>query len=160
MDERYFNTVLFPAIAAVRLAQSRGIPLALVDQDIEVTLRRFSAALTWRERFRFVGDFLRAIVFQKREMRRLGLEGLDLTKVPPKQVVQRLTKELHDRYPSIYRVLIEERNQVMAQRLNALMAKTGGVVLAVLGAGHEDDLLERLRGMEEPSYTFTVDGKL
>jgi len=144
-------------LTAVRLAQKGGIRLALIDQDIEITLRKFSQALSWRERFRFFGDLLRATFFQRREMRRLGLDKLDLTRVPPKYLVQRLTKELHDRYPNIYRVLIEERNQVMAERLHQVMGGIEGDVLAVVGAGHEDDLLGRIRALEEDvTYEFNI----
>lgn len=136
-------------LAAVKLAQQHKIPLALIDQDIELTLQRFSKALSWRERFRFFGDLLRALFFQKHELRRLGLEHLDLTRVPSKDVIKRLTKELHDRYPNIYRVLITERNQVMAKRLYAIMVRYPNVpIVAVVGAGHEDDIVTYLHALE------------
>ncbi len=136
-------------LTAVDLARQRHIKLALIDQDIEITLQNFSKALSWKERFRFLGDIVRAIFFRKREMRRLGLERFDLTAVPSKKLVQRLTKELHDRYPNIYRVLVAERNHVMARRLHALMAQFPDErILGVVGAGHEDDLLLRLRVIE------------
>lgn len=136
-------------LTAVKLAQEKGMKLALIDQDIELTLQRFSAALSWGERFRFFGDIIRAIFFQKREMRRLGLEHLDLTKVPPKHLIQRLTKELHDRYPNVYRVLVEERNQFMAKRLHALLEKfPDDMILAVIGAGHEGEILNCLLRLE------------
>ena len=35
---------------AVRLAKKNKIKLALIDQDIEVTLKRFSKSLTWGEK--------------------------------------------------------------------------------------------------------------
>lgn len=137
-------------LAAITMAQKQGIKIALIDQDIELTLQRFSKALTWRERFRFFGDILRAVFFQKRELKRLGLERLDLTRVPSKEVIQRLTRELRVRYPNVYRVLVEERNQVMAKRLHALMKQfPEGTIVAVVGAGHEDDLLQCLQSLEK-----------
>ncbi len=145
-------------LTAVKLAKSHNIKLALIDQDIEITLQNFSKALSWKERFRFIGDLIRAVFFQKRELHRLGLENLDLRTVPSRQLIRRLTKELQDRYPNVYRVLIEERNQVMATKLHTLMDQfSEGIILAVVGAGHEEDLLARLDSHDtQTTYQFTL----
>ena len=46
-------------LTAIRIAKKNMIKLALIDQDIEITLRRFSKAITWREKFRFIGDIIK-----------------------------------------------------------------------------------------------------
>ena len=76
-------------LEAVKLAKKHNIKLALIDQDIEITLRRFSQTLSWKERFRFAGDIIKGMVFQKAELRRYGLDKFDLTKVPPEQLIKK-----------------------------------------------------------------------
>ncbi|MBI4450751.1 TraB/GumN family protein, partial [Candidatus Woesearchaeota archaeon] len=118
---------------AVRLAQENKLPIALIDQDIEVTLRRFSQAFTWKEKFRLVWDIVRS-PFSKRL-------AFDLSKVPSKRIVKQLVGEVKQRYPSVYKVLIEERNKVMAANLRKLLEHDHRI-LAVVGAGHEDDIMQ------------------
>lgn len=131
---------------AVLLAKQHHRSIALIDQDLDVTLARFSAALSWKEKGRFLGDLFRAFFFRKREMKRWGLSELDLSRVPPKQVILNLLGGLRKRYPNVYRVLIHERNVVMAARLASLADKQPNAkILAVVGAGHEEDLARMLR---------------
>lgn len=133
-------------LQAVRLAKEHNIPIALIDQDIEVTLRRFSQTLSWKERFRFAIDLFRGAFFQQSELKRYGLDRLDLRKVPPEQLIKRLTSQLKKRYPNIYKVLIEERNRYMINQLN-LLAKQNpdATILVVVGAGHKDAIQQAFK---------------
>lgn len=142
-------------LTAVELAQNYGIQLALIDQDIDITLQRFSKAMTRKEKWRFFLDVIRSIFFRKREMKKLGMEEIDLSKVPPKRLIKKLVDNVKERYPSIYRVLIAERNFYMAQRLYELLElHPGKKILAVVGAGHEDDLLVLLKKIEAHQVEF------
>lgn len=123
-------------LEAVRLAQGHGKRLALVDQDVLVTMRRLSAAFTWREKLRVVLDVLRGPFLEKKYRIRLD-------RVPPKQLLRNLMKLMEERYPSLHRVLLVERNIHMAAKV-ARIAQPGQRILLVVGAGHEDDLRERL----------------
>ncbi|HII72190.1 TPA: hypothetical protein HA265_05540 [Candidatus Woesearchaeota archaeon] len=133
---------------AVSLAQKHKAKVALIDQDIDITLRRFSQALSWREKFRFVGDMFRSLFRRKKAMEELGLKDseLDLSKVPGKELVRKLILHLKRRYPNIHRVLVAERNEVMASNIVKLMHKfSDQPILVVVGAGHEEELLDLIR---------------
>jgi len=132
-------------LTAIRLAKKHGIRIALIDQDIRITLKRFSKFLSWKERFRFVADILKSIFFGKREMKKIGLETFDLAKVPEKKVIKKMISFVRKRYPNVYKVLIEERNEVMAKRLKWLTENEEGVILAVVGAGHEEEILKLVK---------------
>ncbi|MBU0461625.1 MAG: TraB/GumN family protein [Nanoarchaeota archaeon] len=128
---------------ASKLALQQGVQLALIDRDITVTLKEFSRRLTWKERFRFIGDIFRFMFFRKREMKRLGIEKLDLTKVPEEALISKLMHELKTRYPNVYKVLVADRNRIMAHNLFIIMTHNPTVkILAVVGAGHQEELLE------------------
>ncbi|RME77634.1 hypothetical protein D6774_03795 [Candidatus Woesearchaeota archaeon] len=131
--------------AAVRAARKQHIPLELIDQPIYITLRRISQVFTWREKLRVFADVVRAALFPKRELKKRGLEQFDLKKVPSKDVIAKLIKDLRERYPSLYKVLIEERNQYMVRKLREIAPKYDGLVVVVVGAGHEEGMLELLK---------------
>lgn len=137
--------------AAIKLARKEKIKLALIDQPIEITLKRFSQEITWKERFRLVGDIFRSLVFKKKELKKYGLENFDLTKVPEEKLVQKLITKLKERYPSIHKVLVKERNEVIAKNLVKLIKLNEEIkIVAVVGAGHEKELVGLIkRGLLE-----------
>jgi len=127
-------------LEAFKLAKSRKIKIFLIDQDIEITLKRFSKALTWREKWNFVVDLIKGLIFKKQEF------SFDLEKVPSRNLIKNLIKKVKQRYPNIYKVLIEERNQVMARNLFQIMQKyPESKIVAIVGAGHEEDILSIIK---------------
>ena len=129
---------------AIRIAKKKNIQIALIDQDIEITLKRLSKELTWKEKFNFLADIIKALFTRKKDIE------FDLTKVPEKKIIKKLVEKLKERYPNIYKVLIEERNVVIASNLKNLMNEYPEKnILVILGAGHIDDVLEILEQKDD-----------
>lgn len=127
--------------AAIQAAEEIKADVALIDQDIEVTLKRISEELTWREKGRFLKEIIVSI-FTKKEKR---IE-FDLTKVPSADIIKKLTKKLKKTYPSLYKVLITERNEHMAKSLYKLMReRKEEKIIVIVGAGHEEDIVELIK---------------
>ncbi len=124
---------------AVKLARQRQIPLTLVDQDIGVTLKRLSKGVSWLERMRFAKDLVSGMFGKKQKL------PFDLRTVPSDEVIEKLIKDVRQRYPNLYRVLVQERNEIMARRLAGIARRTDGKVLAVVGAGHVKDMAALIR---------------
>jgi len=125
---------------AYQIAQQKKLRVALIDQRIEVTLRNFSKAFTWREKLRFAFDILKSFFVRK------PLLKIDLTKVPEEKLIVEMIKKVKQRYPNFYKVLVEDRNKVMAKNLAALMKMfPDKKILAIIGAGHEKDLLNLIK---------------
>ena len=132
---------------AIKLAKQKKIKIALVDQDIEITLKRLSKLLTLKEKMNFFADILKAIFSRKKEIE------FDLKTVPDISIIKKLTSKLKERYPNVYRALIEERNIVIAEKLKMLMqSEQDKKILVILGAGHVDDVLELVK---EPRISFS-----
>ncbi len=128
---------------AVECASKSGSRIALIDQDIAITLRRLTRTLTWKEKFQFLKDVLSALFHRKRKMR------IDLTKVPDERIISRMTNEVRKKYPSVYKVLIEERNVYMGKALNKILSEyPDDVVVAVVGAGHVEGITKILKKHE------------
>jgi pheromone shutdown-related protein TraB len=133
---------------AVQLAAKSKANVALIDRDIEITLQRFSKYLSWKERFRFIADIFKSIFFRKRAMAEFGITDprMDLSKVPSGELIKKMMEHLRKRYPNIYLVLVKERNKIMANNLYKIMqAQSQAKILAVVGAGHEEEMIEMIR---------------
>ncbi len=123
-------------LEAVKIASQRQLKIGLIDQNINITLKRLSKAITWREKLRFVRELFRF----KREI------PFDLRTVPTEEVIEVLVEEMRQKFPSVYRVLVEERNVVMAKRLRRLCEDhPDKQIIAIVGAGH----ISGLRAMLE-----------
>ena len=134
---------------ALELARKQKIRVAFIDQPIQITLRRFSQSITWREKGRFVGDIMKGVFFPKQQLRELGLAEFDLQTVPAPEVVAIMIKNLQKRYPSVYRTLVEERNKYMVRQLVRLLREyPGQKILVIVGAGHVEGMQELLRKVE------------
>src|SRR3989344_4206490 len=132
-------------LAAVHEAKENNLMVALIDQDIEVTLKRLSAKITFREKWNFFVDIIKGLLFPKRQIKQLGLESFDLTKVPEQELITKLLYSLKDRYPNIFLVLVHERNHYMANSLYSIMNTfPDKKVLAVVGAGHMNEMMDIL----------------
>jgi len=132
---------------AIKIAKKEAIEVVLIDQDIEITLQRLSKEITWKEKWNFLADVIKALFTWKKEL------DFDLSKVPDKKIIRRLTNKLKERYPNVYKVLIEERNMVIAKNIKMIMdSAPDKKILVVLGAGHTDDVLELVK---EPKISFS-----
>ena len=83
---------------AIRLAKKEKIGIALIDQDIEVTLQRLSNSISWKEKKNFLIDLLKALFTRRKEIE------FDLSKVPDKKIIKKLIDKLKENYPNIYRL--------------------------------------------------------
>ncbi|MFB6283988.1 MAG: TraB/GumN family protein [Halobacteria archaeon] len=118
-------------IAAIDEAKEQDIPVALIDRDIRVTIKRFWNKMTGLERIKTLGALLAGF---------LGLGGVDASEIDEileDQKVQTYINELREFSPSGARVLIDERDAYMASKLHELNQR-GDNVVAVVGAGHRE----------------------
>ena len=116
----------------------------MIDQDIRITLKRLSEELTIKEKMRFAIDILGAGLFKKQ------IKEIDLTKVPDKKFIKKLIMIVKKRYPSIYKVLIKERDKILAKNLNTLInSYPDKKILAIVGAGHEDSIIKYIKNAKK-----------
>jgi pheromone shutdown protein TraB len=117
-------------------------------------MSKISKVLSWREKWNFVADVFKAVVLRKKEV------VFDLAKVPSQRVIKKLTSKVKKRYPNLYFVLVDERNQIMAKNLAGIMAKNpNDKILAIIGAGHEEEILSLVKkelSDKQISYSYSV----
>ncbi len=139
---------------AYLLAQKNKLGVALIDRDIEITLRRFSRYFTWREKLRMLRDMATAVFNKKKVLEKYG--SIDFSRVPGQKVIELVLEEASQKYPSLYKVLISERDEIMARNIMRLSSENPGKkILVVVGAGHVKGIRELLKKQPLVSYSFT-----
>ena len=123
---------------AFQLAREKNIQIALIDQDINITLNKLSSRMTWKEKINFLFETVFELTFIKKT-------EFDLKKVPTKKIIKKLTEEFKKKYPSFYLTLVIERDEFMAKALYNLMLDNKGKILAIVGAGHEDSIINLIK---------------
>ncbi|MFT4343985.1 MAG: TraB domain-containing protein [Candidatus Woesearchaeota archaeon] len=125
-------------LTAYKIAKKENKKVALIDQDITITLKRLSKSITWKEKWEFVKDLWRGFVLRKKDDE---LMQIDLTKVPENELILRLMKRVKTKYPNVYRVLVHERNVFMAKKISELAVQfPESTIVGVVGAGHKDEM--------------------
>jgi pheromone shutdown protein TraB len=134
--------------AAALFAHERQLPLFLIDDPIRVTLVSLVRSMPLKERVAllvgaFVGLFIPARVVE-REMDRYV------------EAPEEYSAELRRASPTLARVLIDERNEHMAERLAVLRGGGYGRVAAVVGDAHLPGLKAALgrRGVPVETVSF------
>ena len=115
-------------LAAVTAAEEAGLEVALIDRDIQTTLRRAWNKMGFREKF----GLLWALLAEDEEEEELELEQV----LADKDLLTSLMEELREVSPGAGEVLIDERDEFIARKISDI--RGDGKVLAVLGAGHLD----------------------
>lgn len=128
------------------LARERGIPLLLIDDPIRETMGRLLRALSFRER---VSLLIGAVVGLVVPSRVIEHQLEDYAEAPTDYLEQ-----VRAAYPTIARVLIDERNEHMATRLATMRASGYGRIAAVVGDAHVPGLSDALRRRAIPVETL------
>ena len=123
-------------LEATRAADDLGIPIALCDRDVRITLRRAWSALSLWRKFILLSSVL-ASAFESPDISEEELE-----RIRRQDVLSELMRELGESMPELKRVLIDERDAYLAQKIRE---SEGQRLLAVVGAGHVEGMLRALQ---------------
>jgi pheromone shutdown-related protein TraB len=117
--------------AAIDGALDQGLPLALIDRDIGLTLRRAYRAVPWWQRMGLVGGLFASV------MSREKIDESEIERLKQGDMLESTFSEFAEQSRELYLPLIDERDRYMAAHLRRLAAGAGTRrILAVVGAGH------------------------
>lgn len=117
--------------AAIEEAESRNIPIALVDRDIRLTLLRFWKSMGIFEKIKMFFALLYSIAEVDKG------EEFDIESLKEQNVIDAVMEEFRKFSPNGAHALIDERDAFIAHQLVLLKAqRPEGRILAIVGAGH------------------------
>ena len=121
-------------LVAVKKAQESKTPVQLLDRNVRVTLKRAFKVMSLKEKLK-LGGTLVAGFFGKGET----IDAKVIEDLKDQDLINKLMKELGKQMPSMKQVLVDERDQYIAEMIKRSPGKR---IVAIVGAGH-------LNGIEE-----------
>lgn len=118
-------------MGAVELAEEMNIPVALIDRNINTTLKRVWANLSFMTKCQLLGAMLEAVMGDDKETKEETSEQIEQLKndINLSEMMDMFAKEV----PDVYVPLIDERDRYLCAKMREAEGKT---IVAVVGAGH------------------------
>ena len=120
---------------AANVAEKLNSELVLADRDVKITLQRTWRGMRFWGKMKVLGQLL-ASLFIREEISKEEIE-----KLKESDALSEAMQMLSEQSPEMKRILIDERDQYMAEKIRQSMGK---LVVAVVGAGHVKGLTAEL----------------
>ncbi len=146
---------------AYETAREKKIPIALIDLNIKLTLRKLSSLKFSKKMKMFFNLFAKS--FKKEYRDKLNF---DVKKgVPDEKIISEMIGIVKKEVPDLYKILIGDRNIHMSERLLKLREEHSGYIVAVVGAGHVDGMIKILNKrlesnnntLNQVSFSFNIE---
>jgi pheromone shutdown protein TraB len=138
-------TEVFPGsemLEAVDEAERVGAKTIMIDRPIQSILKEIGE-VPLLEKLRIGLDVVAAL---------FAISTGRTTTHVTKSDFDELIADFEAKYPTLFRILVKERDQYMADRLQEIMESTTGPVIAVVGLGHVKGIKQHLAlGRQAPS---------
>jgi len=122
-------------LEAANAAERVGAELILADRDVKITLQRTWRGMTFWGRMKVLSQLL-ASLFVREEISKEEIE-----KLKESDALSEAMQMLAEQSPEMKRILIDERDQFMAEKIKLAQGKR---IVAVVGAGHVKGLMAEL----------------
>ena len=139
-------------LQAVEAAEKNKTPIVLLDRSARITLKRALAAIGFIEKIKLMFSITMAIFGTGKEV----ITADTVEQMKKKDVMSELMNELSREMPSLKKVLVDERDIVIANRI---LDSPGKKIVAVVGAGHVDGIKKHLGKRREIGELLKVERK-
>lgn len=139
MAAEYDTTSGAELVTAVHAGGMIGADVHFIDKNAGNVMERVWNEMPFRERMRYRMSNFRDI-FSKKESVEATLEQFSENE-------ERYIDDMRRRFPTLVRIVIDERNDHMAKRINEVSKRYGNVV-AVIGDGHVEAVSKMLDSSE------------
>lgn len=121
---------------AIASADAVGAEICLADRDLQVTMLRLWRSSNFWGKMKLFFQFMLGIIMDEE------LTEEEMEKMKSKDILSAALDELSTAFPQIKSIVIDERDQYLAQKIKDA---PGEKVVAVLGAGHIPGIIEEIR---------------
>ena len=126
-------------IGAIEASEDLGIPIALIDRNISITLQRALNKMGFIEKLKFLFGLIASVLGFGDE------EEVDIEELKNPENIDDLMEMFKDEAPSVHEVLVHERDAYLAGKI---MQIPYDHVIAVVGAGHKPGIEKYLDNPE------------
>lgn len=123
-------------LAAANIAKERGIRIEFIDVNIREVFNKMWKKIPFKEKFRLFLSFIVSIFVGKSQVER------ELKRYQDNETL--FLEEISKSLPTVKRIIVDERDQFMAERLKDL-SKDHERIVAIVGDGHVRGIERYLR---------------
>ncbi len=131
-------------LEAITVSKKINIPIFLCDRDVRVTMRRAWRSTSFIKKSILVSSLMLS-VFDTEPVTKESLQNLK-----KQDVLSEMMQELGAEVPALKKVLIDERDQYLAEKI---LQADGEKVVAVVGAGHIEGMKSVLQQAHRSDLT-------
>jgi len=139
MANEYGVTAGEEMITTINYAQSHQLPVAFIDMNAQRLFSRMLKTMSLREKFRLMFSGVGGLFVSKKRVEK------ELDKIDGN--FDSYIEQIGDKFPTIKRVLIDERNEHMVRQLSAA-SQQHEKIIAVIGDGHVPGISKLLEQKE------------
>lgn len=125
-------------IVATQTAAEKGLPVALLDRNIDVTMKRAFSLMPLWEKIKIFFYLVSGIFSGEKE----ELTSAKIEELKKSDMVTKLIEELGQKAPTIKKVLVDERDAYISNQILKIRAQK---MVCVVGAGHLNGIKELLQ---------------
>ncbi|APQ15155.1 pheromone shutdown protein [Borreliella garinii] len=130
---------------AILKAKKHNIPLILADRKIETTLKRAWISIPIFEKIKIISSLF--------SLTDTKITKDEIEKLKEQDALSKVMEELSKEIPQVKKVLIDERDEFIA---NKILEGTG-IVLAVVGAGHVNGIMNTLKEISQNKKIINIE---
>jgi pheromone shutdown-related protein TraB len=129
-------------ITAIQMAEEKNLPIILADRDINTTLKRAWALSKFKDKIKII-DLIIESIFTREKVSKEEVKDL----LENNDLLSSMMDEFSQQLPSVKKVLIDERDTFIAEKIKNANCKK---ILAVVGKGHLDGIVKKI----ESNYDY------
>lgn len=122
-------------LMAAQIAKELQIPVSLCDRDVRITLRRAWKSTSFLKKGYLLASLLTSLLDNS------AISEEKLKELKQKDVLTELMDEMGETLPDLKRVLIDERDTYLVEKIKSSPGKR---IVAVVGAGHLAGMLKKI----------------
>jgi pheromone shutdown protein TraB len=138
-------------MVAVAVAREYKLPLGLIDQPAQTTVNRMWGKMPFAEKMRFLSQlglasglyFLKPVLGERIMSWFVEDDGINLGALEKGEGLNDVMEKFKEGFPTVYRVLVSERNAYMSRNLIKILSDKSRVVV-VVGLGHVEGMKKLL----------------
>jgi len=123
-------------LTAIKYAQNQQLPVDFVDKDAQKIFKKMVKSMSFTEKIRLFLNAIASIFIRKKDVEK------EIDKI--EENLEEYLKGIQKKFPTIKKVLIDERNQYISDKLKK-MNENFDKIVAILGDGHIPGIEKMIR---------------
>jgi pheromone shutdown-related protein TraB len=136
----------------MNLAKARGLRMVPIDREIQTTLKRAWGNVGFFSKMYLISALITSLFYKE------DISAEKIEEMKSEDVLNDLFSQIPARYHSVKRVIIDERDEYLAEKIRQA-AKSSSKLLAIVGAGHLNGIMNHISKANDIKHLDSIPKK-